>query len=93
MKILANDGISQAGINALESAGFTVITEKVAQEDLNQVINDQGILLGAEGCGFPEGVRGRISRHTTSGRQPKSDNTSVFGIDGAVKRRRRQSLR
>lgn len=44
MKILANDGISQAGIDALETAGFTVLTEKVAQEDLTKAINNQGIV-------------------------------------------------
>ncbi|MDA9807871.1 3-phosphoglycerate dehydrogenase, partial [Flavobacteriales bacterium] len=33
-KILANDGISQAGIDVLTEKGFEVITEKVAQEDL-----------------------------------------------------------
>lgn len=43
MKVLANDGISQAGIEALESAGYTVITEKVAQEDLAETINRENI--------------------------------------------------
>ena len=43
MKVLANDGISQAGIDALESAGYTVITEKVAQDDLVESINNEGI--------------------------------------------------
>lgn len=43
MKVLANDGISQAGIDTLESAGYTVITEKVAQEDLAEVINRENI--------------------------------------------------
>ena len=42
MKILANDGIAQAGIDALEAAGFTVITEKVEQGDLVNAINEQG---------------------------------------------------
>ena len=31
MKILANDGISNAGIEALEAAGFSVETTNVAQ--------------------------------------------------------------
>ncbi|MBC8757325.1 D-2-hydroxyacid dehydrogenase [Kordia sp. YSTF-M3] len=39
MKILANDGISQSGINALEKDGFEVITTKVAQEQLINYIN------------------------------------------------------
>lgn len=40
-KILANDGIDAQGKALLEKAGFTVITEKVAQENLIQAINDQ----------------------------------------------------
>jgi len=43
MKIQANDGISQAGKSALEDAGFTVITDKVAQEDLIAYINKENI--------------------------------------------------
>ncbi len=43
MKIQANDGISQAGKAALEDAGFTVITEKVNQEDLIDYINKENI--------------------------------------------------
>src|SRR3954469_15732652 len=41
-KILANDGIDAAGKAMLEKAGFTVITDKVAQEDLAKEINDKG---------------------------------------------------
>jgi len=40
MKILANDGISNEGKKALENAGYTVITEKVNQEDLATKINE-----------------------------------------------------
>lgn len=40
--ILANDGIDAVGKSLLEKAGFTVITEKVAQENLAQEINDKG---------------------------------------------------
>ncbi|MEM7572423.1 MAG: D-2-hydroxyacid dehydrogenase [Bacteroidota bacterium] len=36
MKILANDGIAPNGKALLEAAGFEVVTEKVAQEDLPQ---------------------------------------------------------
>jgi D-3-phosphoglycerate dehydrogenase len=43
MKVLANDGISQAGIDALESAGYTVLTDKVAQDDLVDTINSENI--------------------------------------------------
>jgi len=41
MKILANDGISEEGKLALENAGYTVVTEKVDQEDLINKINEQ----------------------------------------------------
>ncbi|MDQ3047206.1 MAG: D-2-hydroxyacid dehydrogenase [Bacteroidota bacterium] len=40
-KILANDGIDAQGKALLEKAGFIVITEKVAQEDLAKAINEQ----------------------------------------------------
>jgi len=42
MKILANDGIAEAGKIELEEAGFTVITETVAQENLINAINNEG---------------------------------------------------
>jgi D-3-phosphoglycerate dehydrogenase len=41
MKILANDGISDEGKNALENAGYTVITDKVNQDDLATKINEE----------------------------------------------------
>ncbi len=40
-KILANDGISQAGIDSLESKGFYISTEHVAQEDLINTIKTE----------------------------------------------------
>lgn len=43
MKILANDGISKAGIHILENAGYSVITDKVAQDDLINYINAENI--------------------------------------------------
>ena len=43
MKVLANDGISQSGVDALTKNGFEVITTKVAQEQLENYINDQDI--------------------------------------------------
>lgn len=43
MKILANDGISQSGIEALNSEGFEVITTKVAQVQLENFINEHHI--------------------------------------------------
>lgn len=41
-KILANDGIDAAGKALLEKAGFTVITEKVEQDNIAKEINDKG---------------------------------------------------
>jgi len=43
MKILANDGISEAGKIALENAGYQVITDKVEQQNLVRYINDENI--------------------------------------------------
>jgi D-3-phosphoglycerate dehydrogenase len=47
MKVLANDGISDSGIKALEKSGFEVITTKVAQEQVANYINanDVKVLL------------------------------------------------
>ncbi len=42
MKILANDGIAASGKIALENAGFTVVTETVAQDQLIDTINQEG---------------------------------------------------
>jgi len=39
-KILANDGIDDGGKLLLEKAGFSVITEKVAQENLAKALNE-----------------------------------------------------
>jgi D-3-phosphoglycerate dehydrogenase len=41
MKILANDGMDAIGIEMLQKAGYTVVTEKVAQENLAAAINEQ----------------------------------------------------
>ena len=43
MKVLANDGISNSGIEALEKGGFEVITTKVAQEQVAKYINDNKV--------------------------------------------------
>jgi D-3-phosphoglycerate dehydrogenase len=43
MKILANDGISKSGIQALEKEGFEVLTVHVAQEQLQNYINENKI--------------------------------------------------
>ena len=43
MKILANDGISQAGIDALTRDGFDITTINVSQEQLIDYINDNQI--------------------------------------------------
>jgi len=43
MKILANDGVSQAGIDILTAAGFEVTTTNVAQEQIANYINENSI--------------------------------------------------
>ena len=43
MKVLANDGISKSGIQALENGGFEVITTKVAQEQVANYINTHDV--------------------------------------------------
>ena len=45
MKILANDGISEQGIQLLENSGFEVITTKVAQEQVANYINKNNIAV------------------------------------------------
>ena len=44
MKILANDGIAQSGVTALENAGFEVILTTVAQDQLINYINENSIV-------------------------------------------------
>ena len=41
MNVLANDGISKSGVKALETAGFNVSTDTIAQENLIEEINKQ----------------------------------------------------
>ncbi|MDG1427832.1 MAG: D-2-hydroxyacid dehydrogenase [Crocinitomicaceae bacterium] len=43
MKVLANDGISQAGVDVLTKAGFTVSATNIAQENLINEINATNI--------------------------------------------------
>jgi len=43
MKVLANDGISNSGVEKLESNGFDVITNTVSQDDLIDYINTNSI--------------------------------------------------
>jgi D-3-phosphoglycerate dehydrogenase len=45
MKVLANDGISQSGIDTLTKAGFEVLTVQVAQEQLQNYINKHKITV------------------------------------------------
>jgi D-3-phosphoglycerate dehydrogenase len=45
MKVLANDGISQSGIDALEAQGFEVIITNVAQEQLISYINENEVTV------------------------------------------------
>ena len=67
-KILANDGISQAGIDALTAKGFEVITEKVNQEDLISSTN-----YGIDFCSI-------ISNKNIFGTQFHPEKSSKIGL-------------
>ena len=69
MKILANDGISPSGKEKLEAAGFTVVTEKVEQENLVNTIN-------------AEGYTGILVRSATKVRKDIIDNCSSLEFIG-----------
>lgn len=43
MIVLANDGISKSGVDALKNAGFEVLTVHVAQEQLQNYINEHKV--------------------------------------------------
>jgi len=43
MKVLANDGISTSGVEALEAYGYEVLTTNVAQEQLVNFINNESV--------------------------------------------------
>jgi D-3-phosphoglycerate dehydrogenase len=45
IRILANDGIDQSGKFLLEAAGYEVITQKIAQEDLIKELNNFDAIL------------------------------------------------
>ena len=44
MKILANDGISNSGVEELKKSGFEIITTNVAQEQLENYINTNNVV-------------------------------------------------
>ena len=69
MKILANDGISSKSKLELEKEGFIVITEKVNQDDLIEVINK-------------ENYEGILVRSATKIRQDIIDNCSGIKFIG-----------
>ena len=69
MKILANDGIAKSGVIALESAGFEVITDKVAQERLVNFINENK-------------VTGILVRSATTVRKDLIDNCTSLKLIG-----------
>lgn len=68
-KILANDGISQSGIDKLEAAGYEVITTNVAQEQLQDYINKNSISV-------------LLVRSATTARQDLIDNCPSLKIIG-----------
>jgi D-3-phosphoglycerate dehydrogenase len=69
MTILANDGISHSGVIALENAGFTVDQTQVAQEQLQEYINEKQIV-------------GLLVRSATTVRKDLIDNTPGLQLIG-----------
>lgn len=69
MKILANDGISQSGVDALTQTGFEVITVNVAQEQLVDYINNNNIV-------------GLLVRSATTARKELIDNCPGLKLIG-----------
>jgi D-3-phosphoglycerate dehydrogenase len=69
MKILANDGIAASGVSALEAAGYEVLLNNVAQETLEDYINDNQIDV-------------LLVRSATKVRQPIIDNCPSLKIIG-----------
>jgi len=45
MKVLANDGISTSGVEALEAYGYEILTTNVAQEQLANFINNESVTV------------------------------------------------
>ena len=43
IKVLANDGISDSGVNLLESKSYEVITENIPQDNLIEYINNNNV--------------------------------------------------
>ena len=43
INVLANDGISNSGVEELKKSGFNIITTNVAQEQLENYINKEDI--------------------------------------------------
>lgn len=69
MKILANDGISQSGVDALQKEGFDVITTNVAQEQLQNYINENEVV-------------GLLVRSATTVRKDLIDNCPTLKLIG-----------
>lgn len=68
-KVLANDGVSQSGIDKLKAAGYEVITTNVAQEQLQEYINKHEISV-------------LLVRSATTARQDLIDNCPSLKVIG-----------
>jgi D-3-phosphoglycerate dehydrogenase len=96
MKILANDGISQTGIDKLEAHGFTVVTEKVPQDQIEAAINAEnyiGLLVRSATTARKELIdncpnlkfigRGGVGMDNIDVDYAKSKGLAVFNTPGA----------
>lgn len=68
IKILANDGISAAGKNKLEAAGFEVDTNNYPAEQLPQIINNYDVLLVRSATKVRKDLIAQMSRIKMIGR-------------------------
>jgi len=68
-KVLANDGVSQSGIDKLKEAGYEVITTNVAQDQLQEYINKHDISV-------------LLVRSATTARQDLIDNCPSLKVIG-----------
>jgi D-3-phosphoglycerate dehydrogenase / 2-oxoglutarate reductase len=96
MKILANDGLSQTGIDQLTNAGFTVVTDAVAQDQLIDAINQEnyvGVLVRSATTVRKEVVdacpdlkfvgRGGVGMDNIDVEYARSKGIAVFNTPGA----------
>ena len=82
IKILANDGISNSGIEKLEKNGFIVNTNKISQENLAEEINSENyeVILVRSATQIRKDIM-RIGKKS----KPKDKKVQKASLGGSVK--------